>query len=218
MNQAFQQSDPHAGGAILMAGEPLEHARAVMVLVHGRGSSASDILSLRSEFPKEGLAYLAPQAANQTWYPYRFNVATSNNEPWLTSALDTIDQIVSQVIDQGIRTEQVILLGFSQGACLVLEYTARHPRRYGGVVGLSGGLIGADDEPRRDRGDLAGTPVLLGCSDRDFHIPVVRVHQAAAVLTALGAQVDKRIYPNLGHTINKDEVAAIQAMIERLVC
>jgi phospholipase/carboxylesterase len=217
MNSSTYKNDPHDGAKIYTAGEPLPGARAAMIFIHGRGASAHDILSLSAELRGNGYAYIAPQAANHTWYPNRFNMPTNSNEPWLTSALNTVDRAVSLAAENGIPTDRTILLGFSQGACLVLEFAARNPRRYGGVIGLSGGVIGADDEPRYDEGSLEGTPVFLGCSDGDFHIPEYRVHQAAAVFSGLGAQVETRIYPGLGHTINQDELSAVQAIMDHLI-
>lgn len=199
-----------------MSGLPLEKAQAAMILVHGRGASARDILSLSEEFEESGVTFLAPQAYQNTWYPYRFNVPTAANEPWLSSALHTIENTIGQIKQSGIAEEKIILLGFSQGACLVLEYAARYARRFGGVIGLSGGLIGADNEPRQDRGNLAGTPVFLGCSTDDFHIPEYRVRQSAKILAQRGAQVETRFYPDLGHTINQDEIALVQQLMTQL--
>lgn len=210
-------SDPHLNQPILTQGSPLESAQAAMVLVHGRGASAADILSLASEIDSKEIAYLAPQAAGSSWYPDRFLVPTALNEPWLSSALNLLERSISQAVQAGIPYEKIILLGFSQGACLALEYAARNAKRYGGVVGLSGGLIGADDAPRSDTGNLAGTPVFLGCSDIDFHIPEKRVHHAASVLSALGGNVDTRIYPGMGHTVIIDEIQAVQNMVQNLL-
>jgi phospholipase/carboxylesterase len=162
------------------------------------------------------VAYLAPQAANNTWYPYRFIEPIARNEPWLSSALQVIDDLLAHVIAAGIPTERIVLLGFSQGACLTLEYTARHPQRYGGVVGLSGGLIGAEDAPRHAVGSLAGTPIFIGCSDIDFHIPLDRVHAAAQILGQLGGVVTERIYPGMDHTINQDEVDFVNGLLQEI--
>jgi predicted esterase len=208
---------PHQGQPVLTTGEPLDRARAVMVMVHGRGASAESILTLADEFDQPGFAYLAPQAAGGTWYPNRFLAAAASNEPWLSSALAAVDQVVAKVVAAGIPHERIIILGFSQGACLALEYAARHARRYGGVVGLSGGLIGADGEPRHDSGHLAGTPIFLGCSEVDFHIPQQRVQHAADMLKALGGEVTMRLYPNMDHTVNQDEIEFVQEMMRTLV-
>ena len=204
---------PHQGQPILTAGKPLSHATAAMIMVHGRGASAEDILSFTSEFNQDDFAYIAPQAAGHVWYPYSFLSPISANEPWLSSALDFIDAIFTQIVAAGIPFERTMILGFSQGTCLSLEYVARHSRRYGGVVGWSGGLIGPDDAPRDYPGSLAGTPVFLGCSDVDFHIPKARVDYSATVLQRLGGDVTERLYPNMDHTVNHDEIAFVQSMM-----
>jgi predicted esterase len=209
-------SDPHANQPLQQRGAPLERARAALVLIHGRGASAADILGLADELPHPGFVYLAPQAAGGTWYPNRFVAPLASNEPWLASALRVVAGALSKLEAAGVPAERTILLGFSQGACLTLEFAARNARRYGGVAGLSGGLIGPDGTPRDYAGSLAGTPVLLGCSDVDLHIELHRVHEAAAVLGRMGAQVDERIYPGMGHTINQDEVEAVRAMMAAL--
>ena len=209
-------ADPHAGQPLLTAGAPLERAPAAVVMIHGRGASADDILALAEELDRPDLAYLAPQAAGNTWYPFRFLEPIARNEPYLSSALGVVGAVVARAGTAGIPPERVVLLGFSQGACLALEYAARHARRYGGVVGLSGGLIGPDGTPRDYPGSLAGTPVFLGCSDVDPHIPVERVHESAAVLRRLGGAVDARIYPGLGHTVNRDELAAVRELLAPL--
>jgi predicted esterase len=188
-----------------------------MILVHGRGASPRDILLLTQEWqgqvPANAVAYLAPQAANSTWYPNRFVAPVASNEPWLTSALGAVGDALAQVAAAGISPGRTLLLGFSQGACLALEYAARHPQRYGAVIGLSGGLIENGDQSRTYSGSLGGTPVFLGCSDVDFHIPVERVDRTAELLASLGAEVDKRIYPGMGHTVNRDEIEAVQRLI-----
>jgi predicted esterase len=199
-----------------MAGEPVSRARAAMLMLHGRGASAEDILSLESEFNVPGFAYLAPQAAGNTWYPNRFLVPLAQNEPWLSSALKFVDDVLTEVITAGIPAERTLLVGFSQGACLALEFAARHARRYGGVVGWSGALIGPDDTPRDYEGSLAGTPVFLGCSDVDFHVPRERVDETAQVLRRLGGEVTERLYPKMGHTINQDEIDFVRGMMQTL--
>lgn len=206
----------HQGQPVLHMGKPLEEAKAAMIMLHGRGSDAEDIISLAPEFGQADFAYLAPNAAGNAWYPQRFIAPIESNEPWLTSALQVVGDLVAQVGQAGIPAEKVMLLGFSQGACLALEYAARNARRYGGVVGLSGGLIGPMGMTFAYPGSLDSTPVFLGCSDVDFHIPVARVHESAEVLGAMGAAVDKRIYPGMGHTINADEIAAVQGVMASL--
>lgn len=212
----MSSSDPHAGAPILAAGTPLAEASAAMIMIHGRGASARDILSLAQYWRAEGMAFLAPQATNATWYPQRFMAPLAANEPWLTSALTLIDTLVAQVGAAGIAPERVVLLGFSQGACLALEYAARHARRWGGVVGLSGGLIGPDETPRDYPGSLLATPTFLGCSDVDFHIPKGRVERSATLLQQLGAEVTLRLYPNMGHTVNQDEIEFVKTMMRSL--
>ena len=209
----------HAGQPLRHAGAPLEGprpARAAMVMVHGRGGSADDILGLAEAFgdAASGWAFVAPQAANGTWYPERFMAPMERNEPWLSSALEAVGRAVAHVQGAGIASDRIVLLGFSQGACLMSEWAARHARRYGGIAALSGGLIGPDGTPRDYAGSLAGTPALLGCSDRDPHIPEPRVRETATVLERLGATVDLRIYPNAPHGIFEDEIGAVAAMME----
>ena len=208
---------PHPDGPIRAAGVALAAARAALVLVHGRGATAESILELADEFAVAGVAYLAPQAAGQTWYPHSFLAPLADNEPGLSSGLATVGAVLAAVAAAGVPAERTALLGFSQGACLALEYTARHARRYGAVVALSGGLIGPAGTPRAYAGSLAGTPVFLGCSDRDPHIPRARVAESAAVCEALGGMVTLRIYPNMGHTVNGDEIAAVRTLLAALV-
>ena len=203
----------HQAQPIFHTGAPLDRAQAAMLLVHGRGASAHDILTLVPEFDRPGWAYLAPQAAAHTWYPLSFLSPIARNEPHLSSALARLDALLAQVVQAGIPAERVVLLGFSQGACLCAEYVARHARRYGGLVALSGGLIGPDGTPRDYPGSLDGTPVFLGCSDVDPHIPQARVLESADVFRRLGGQVTARLYPGLGHTVNQDEIDAVKAIM-----
>jgi predicted esterase len=206
----------HEGLIAAGSGQPLATARTAVVMIHGRGDSAAGILGLASALDQPGTAFVAPQASNHTWYPNSFLAPIASNEPWLSSALDVIGGVLDQVGQAGIPAERTVLLGFSQGACLASEYAARNAQRYGGLVALSGGLIGPDGTPRDYAGTLAGTPVFLGCSDIDPHIPVERVHETAAVLERLGAEVDKRIYPGFGHSVNQDEVDAVRALLQTL--
>lgn len=207
---------PHQGQPVLSAGEPLERARAAMVLVHGRGATAQDILTLAAELEQPGFAYLAPQAANNTWYPYSFLAPIERNEPYLSSALATLGQVLAHITAAGIPAERTILLGFSQGACLASEFVARNARRYGGLAGLSGGLIGPDGTPRDYPGALDGTPVFLGCSDVDPHIPAARVQHSAEVLRRLGGDVTASLYPGMGHTVNEDEIEFVRQLMASL--
>ncbi len=208
-----QALPPHAGQPILGTGADIEHARAAMIMVHGRGASAEDILSLSEEFLDPGFIYMAPQAAGAVWYPQTFLAPIAANEPGLSSALSVIEGLEARLNAGGIPSARIILLGFSQGACLVLEYAARHARRYGGVAGLSGGLIGPEGTPRSYPGSFSGTPVILGCSVKDPHIPRMRVEETARVLGDLGARVTLRLYPEPGHTVNEDEVGLVRAMV-----
>jgi phospholipase/carboxylesterase/glyoxalase family protein len=196
----------HQGQPILMAGQPLDRAAAVMILVHGRGASAKDILTLVPDLEQPDFAYLAPQAADNAWYPNRFLAPIDSNEPWLSSALTVLTNVLDRVTEVRIPIERTLLLGFSQGACLTLEFVARQARRYGGVIGLSGGLIGPEDTPRNYAGSLDGTPIFLGCSDVDPYIPRERVQHTAEVLTELGGDVTVQLYPNMAHTISQAEI------------
>ena len=201
----------HQNQPVFRDGVPLEKAKGAMIMLHGRGATAEDILTLASEFNQPDFAYLAPQAADYQWYPYRFIEPVARNEPYLSSALKLVNDVVSGVVVAGIPKTRIILLGFSQGACLVLEYAARNPQRYGAVVGLSGGLIG--DVLGEYTGSMDGTPIFLGCSDKDFHIPSERVIESTAVFRELGANVTERLYPNLGHTVNDDELAEVSRLV-----
>ena len=206
----------HQGQPILNAGIPVAQAQRAMILVHGRGGSAADILSLANSFQMSSFAYLAPQAATGSWYPHSFLMPLERNEPSLSSALSALEDLLKDLERQGIGPEKVILGGFSQGACLALEYVARHAHRYGGVFAFSGGLIGPEGTPRNYPGSLEGTPIFLGCSDTDAHIPLERVEESARVLSVLGARVEKRIYPSMGHTINSDEIEAVREFMSNL--
>jgi len=208
---------PHQGQPLLAAGEPLDRARAAMVIVHGRGASAESILDLAIELNQSGWAYLAPQAAGNTWYPHSFLAPLASNEPGLSSGLAALTNVLAHVAQAGIPQERTMLLGFSQGACLALEFVARNARSYGGVAGLSGGLIGPDGTPRDYPGSLAGTPVFLCCSDVDFHVPKERVQLTAEVLQRLGGKVTMRLYPGMGHTVNQDEIDFVRGMMATLV-
>jgi predicted esterase len=216
MNDEQHISGPHQGTRILQSGMDLPQARGVMLLVHGRGASAESILQLAAAVDRPDWAYIAPQAAGHTWYPYSFLQPLERNEPHLSSALALLADVLRQVSNAGVSAERVVLLGFSQGACLTLEFAARNAQRYGGIAGLSGGLIGPEGTPRDYPGSLDGTPVFLGCSDVDAHIPVERVHETARVLSGLGGVVDERIYPGMGHEINLEELQAVQQLMAQV--
>ena len=205
----------HQGQPVLAVGKPLDAAKAVMIMIHGRGASAESILSLVPEIEEPDFAFIAPQAAGGTWYPYPFMEPVERNEPYLSSALAVITGLVDQVLGQGFVTQQIMLLGFSQGACLVSEWAVRNPKRYGAVIALSGGLIG--DKLVQPPGSFDDAIFFFGCSDTDSHIPKSRVEESAAVVKAMGGDVIKRLYPKMGHTINHDETAFIHGVMTEVV-
>jgi predicted esterase len=211
------QSSPHQGQPVRTAGVTLEKATAAMVMIHGRGATAESILTLVQAIDTPGFAYLAPQAAGNTWYPNSFLSPIPSNEPGITSGLAAIDDVIASIRAASIPPERTMLLGFSQGACFSLEYAARHALRYGGIAGLSGGLIGPDGTPRNYNGSFARTPVFLGCSDVDSHIPADRVRETAGVLERMDAIVTMKLYPGMGHTVNDDEISAVKAMMQLVV-
>jgi phospholipase/carboxylesterase len=210
----------HDPTRVHVVGTPLARARAAVILLHGRGGSAEDIASLATVLAIDRLAFLVPEATGHSWYPQRFIAPLAANEPWLGSALGVVASLVAQATAARIPQARIALAGFSQGACLALEFAARTPARYGAVIGFSGGLIGPPDQPRPvvpAGPSLDGTPVFLGCGDVDGHIPVASVEASATVLRGLGATVDLRLYPNMGHTINQDELDAARSLLAGLV-
>ena len=209
---------PHQNSGTVTAGKAPEEAKAAMIMIHGRGASAESILTLANEFDNiEDFHLAAPQANQFTWYPYSFLSPAERNEPGLSSGLQAIFDIIKELEEKGIPKENIILLGFSQGACLASEYVARHPARYGGLVALSGGLIGDTISAENYTGSLKNTPYLVGCSDVDPHIPVERVHESAEILGGLGASVTKKIYPGMGHTVIEDEIRHINKLIKSVI-
>lgn len=194
----------------------MDAAGAAVILAHGRGGTATDMLHLARDIALPGVAFLVPQAPRGSWYPFSFLAPLRDNEPDLSAALGTVGSLLNQVRASDIPADCVALLGFSQGACLVLEFAARNARRYGAVVGLSGALIGPPGTPRGYAGSLADTPVFLGCSDVDPHIPVEQVTESASILEALGGRVDVRIYPRMAHTVNREEIEATRALLQRI--
>ena len=206
-------ADPHRDQRVLQHGSDLAKARLAVILVHGRGDSAEGILGLAGEFPFTDVTWLAPQAADHSWYPYSFLAPMDQNQPGLDSALAAIGRLVEGLGGEGLPPERIVLMGFSQGACLAQEFAARNARRYAAIVGLSGGLIGPPGTPRAYEGSFGGTPVFLGCSDTDPHIPVERVHESTTVFKRMGAAVDERIYPRMGHTVNEDEISAVTDLL-----
>jgi phospholipase/carboxylesterase len=197
---------------VLRAGQPAG-AEKVLILLHGRGGSAADILSLADDLPVTGFELLAPQAAGHSWYPYSFLAPPQQNEPWLGSALGVLKRLVSDTKSLGIAGEQIYFTGFSQGACLMLEFLARNGERYGGAVAFTGGLIGDHVYPQQYTGDFKGTPIFIGTSDPDPHVPVARVHETAALLRKMHADVLEKVYPGMGHTITAEELAAATAHV-----
>ena len=204
-NAPAGSGDPHRGSETVWFGPTLDEARNAIIVIHGRGDSAHGILSLAPELRSPHSTFLAPQATGHSWYPQGFMAPMDRNEPWLSSALARIRAALDTVAEV-VPKERTVLMGFSQGACLALEFAARNTGTYGGVVAFSGGLIGPDGTDRDYLGALEGTPVFLGCSDIDPHIPVGRVHDSADIMDALGGTVEKRIYPGMGHTVNEDEI------------
>ncbi len=198
----------------MTAGDPLAEARAAMVMVHGRGATAESILTLASALAVEGFVFLAPQARGNTWYPNSFLAPIPSNEPGITSGLQAIADVIAVIESAGIPATRTMILGFSQGACLSLEYTARNARRFGGIACLSGGLIGPEGTPRNYDGSYDGTPAFLGCSDIDGHIPATRVMESADLLNRMGARAVAKLYPGMGHLVNDDEIAHVRAMME----
>ena len=213
----LRSAGPHHGQPIRQAGAPVGAGQAVGILLHGRGASAESILELADGLHAGGVTWLAPQAAGQSWCPNRFIAPIESNEPWLTSALEAVGDVVAQAVTASVPTSRILLGGFSQGACLALEFVVRTPARYGAVAGLSGGLICPPGTVWPQSGSLDGTPVFLGCSDVDFHIPKERVMESAAVMRARGAQVTAVLYPNMDHTVNEDEMIHLQALVDGLL-
>jgi predicted esterase len=209
--------EPHGSRPVVLDGTPLEEAKAAMILVHGRGAAPESILELAHALEPDGFALLAPAAAGNTWYPHSFLAPTEMNEPGLSSALKVLAGLVERCAAEGIPRERIVLMGFSQGACLASEFARRNPGRYGGILVFSGGVIGP---PGTDwdtsGGNFEGTPVFLGCSDVDHHVPLERIHDTTRVFEAMGASVDTRIYPGMGHLVNADEVRAGRALLEEV--
>ncbi len=207
---------PHAGQPLATAGAPLGKSPVALIMVHGRNAAPANILSLVPSFGRPDLTYLAPAAAGGTWYPLSFMAEKEKNEPGLSSAQWVLDQLVRHVVDSGVRKDRIVLLGFSQGACLSAEFAASHADRYGGVVLYSGGLIGPPGTTWNYPGSFGGTPVFLGCSDVDAHVPKTRVDESAAVFQRIGATVTERIYPGMGHLVNDEEISFTRTLLGEL--
>lgn len=191
---------------IITAGKKISEAKKALIMLHGRGATAQDILALSAHLNVEDFAIVAPQATNHTWYPYSFLSAPSQNEPWLSSAIQVIGELVQDIVAQGIAKENIYFVGFSQGACLTLEYITRNADKWGGAVAFTGGLIGDQLYKQRYAGDFKGTPVYIGTSNPDPHVPVQRVRESEEVLKSMGAEVTVDVFPNMGHTISQEEV------------
>jgi predicted esterase len=211
------QSDPHADQPIAMAGLPLAESRRAVVMVHGRNASPRNILDLAPRLDRPDFSYVAPAAANNTWYPFSFLEPVAKNEPYLTSAMSRLERVLADILAAGLSSERIALLGFSQGACLAAEFAYRHAQRLGGVVLFSGGLIGPPGTTWQSSRSFGGTPVFLGCSDSDAHVPQWRVDESADVFDRMGAVVTKRIYPGMGHLVSDDEIRAAQSLLDQVV-
>lgn len=205
--------EPHAGQPVVAAGAPLGRGTGVVIMVHGRGAAPANILDLVPRLGRDDFTYLAPAAAGRTWYPHSFMAEIAQNEPGLSSALHVLAALVDDVVRQGTPRARIVLLGFSQGACLTSEFAARHAARFGGVIVFTGGLIGPPGTPRDYAGSFDGTPIFLGCSDVDHHVPKARVDETAAVFTRMGAHVTERIYPGMGHVVNDDEIEGARGVL-----
>ncbi|MEO5649210.1 MAG: dienelactone hydrolase family protein [Ginsengibacter sp.] len=191
---------------IITAGAKIQDAEKALIMIHGRGGSAKDILSLANHLQVKDFALLAPEASNNSWYPYSFMAPPSQNEPWLSAALSLLKETVNEVTAQGTLEENIYFLGFSQGACLALEFAARNATKFGGVVGFTGGLIGDRIYPENYKGDFKQTPIFIGSSNPDPHVPVQRVYATTNILKGMHAHVTEKIYENMGHTISQDEI------------
>jgi len=211
-----QTNDPHRDQSVLERGHALDGASGAVILLHGRGASADDILGVADEFALSGIAYLAPEAAGHVWYPYSFLAPLEQNQPWLDSALRKVGGVVERAVASGLPRNRIAIAGFSQGACLASEFVARNPAAHGGLIAFTGGLIGPPGTKFNYSGSLPGTEVFLGSGDPDVHVPWERVAETSAVLTTLGANVTLRRYPGMPHTINRDEIAEARKIIARL--
>lgn len=211
-----RREEASGSGRLDVGGPPPEEAAVAVLLLHGRGGTAESMLSLAEALDVGDIAYLAPEAPGLTWYPESFLAPLEQNEPALSSSLGRVGELVADLEGRGLGSERIVLLGFSQGGCLGLEYAARNARRYGALVGLSSGLIGPRGTPRDYDGTFDGTPAFLGCSDVDPHIPPERLDETAEVLGWMGAAVEKRVYPSMGHLVNRDELLYVRDLLTGL--
>jgi predicted esterase len=207
---------PHFGQPLEKRGAPLGDSHAVMIMIHGRGATAGSILELSDAFDRPDFSYLAPPADGNTWYPHSFMAEKAMNEPGLSAGLEVIEHLLDEVVKRGFPRQRIMLLGFSQGACLAAEYAVRHPARYGGILVFSGGLIGPPGTTWPAEGTFKKTPIFLGCSDVDGHVPLTRVNESADVFERMGAAVTRRVYPGMGHTVNQDEIDFTRALMEEV--
>jgi predicted esterase len=207
---------PHAGQPLATAGAPLGKSPVAMILVHGRNALPANILSFVPAFGRPDITYLAPGAAGGTWYPLSFMADREKNEPGISSGVWVLEQLVQHVVRAGVRKDRIVLLGFSQGACLTSQFAASHADRYGGVVLYSGGLIGPPGTTWNYPGSFGGTPVFLGCSDVDAHVPKTRVDESAAVFQRMGATVTEQIYAGMGHLVNEEEIAFTRTLLDEI--
>jgi len=198
---------------IKIGGKSLNEAENVLIMIHGRGGSAQDILSLSQHLNVEDYALLAPQATNGTWYPFSFIAPTDQNEPWLSSAIETVGKTAQMALDAGIKAENIYFFGFSQGACLTLEFLARNAQKFGGAVAIIGGVIGEKINRENYKGDFAQTPIFLGTSNPDLHVPVERVYATTNILKEMNADVTEKIYANFGHSINQEQIELANSII-----
>lgn len=210
-------SDPHANLPIAHAGHDLKGARCAVILLHGRGSPAEDILGLAETFYDERIAFLAPQAANHAWYPYSFLAPMEQNEPWLSSAIAKVESLIQSCVHAGIQRSTIVVCGFSQGACLATESIARHPAHYGALIAFTGGLIGPSDRELQHGGSLAGTQALFSSGDPDPHVPWSRVEASARELERMGAQVELMRHAGRPHTIMEKELEVARSVIFSLL-
>lgn len=207
---------PHGGQPVEMLGAPLKQAAGAVVMIHGRNAAPRNILDLVPRLHHPAFAYVAPAAAGNTWYPYSFMAETASNEPGLSSGLFAIGEVIDTVAEGGVSHDKIILLGFSQGACLASEFAVRNARGWGGVIAFSGGLIGPPGTAWSTDRSFDGTPVFFGCSDMDAHVPKTRVDESAEVFSAMGAEVTKRIYPGMGHLVNDDEIEFTKTLMSQV--